>query len=265
MNYRCGGTSLDHFLIICYLYMFVIGCCVASFINVVIYRVPRELSIAKGRSFCPSCGKQLHWNELIPVISYVWLRGKCRDCNSKIPLRDVLLEISGGCIGLFCFYQYQFTLNTVFAFVLFMILLAITWIDFDTMTIPNGLVLSLAILCVGVTIVHPEVSIGNRIIGLCCISVPMYGLTLWIEDCFGGGDIKLIGVAGWLLGWQNTLLAGFIAIMIAGCYAIYLLLRKRAGKGAHIAFGPYLCIGISVAYVYGSTIITAYLSLFHLA
>lgn len=243
-------------------YCFVIGICVASFINVVIWRVPQGLSIAKGRSFCPTCNHELKWYDLFPIVSYLFLRGKCRYCGAKIPVSDMLIELFGGLIAMFCFYQYQFTFDTIVVFSIFMILLAITMIDFDTMTIPNGLNIALIIPSVILAFLHPEISWMSRLWGVIAISLPMYVLTLIIPDCFGGGDIKLIAVSGLMLGWQNTVLAGFISILIAGIYAVYLLITKKVQKGAHIAFGPYICIGIVISLMYGSTIIQVYASLF---
>lgn len=253
---------MEELLLLFYFYSFLIGICVASFINVVIWRVPQGLSVAKGRSFCPSCEHQLAWYDLVPVFSYLFLRGRCRYCKAKIPMRDTIIEFLGGCIGVFCFYHYQFTWDTLVVFVLFMILLAITMIDFDTMTIPNGLVLAMLVPVIAMIFLHPEISLVERVIGFFIISLPMYLLILLIPDCFGGGDVKLIAVGGALLGWKLTLLAGFIAILIGGCYAIYLLIRKKAGKEGHIAFGPYLCIGIVISLLYGNDIISGYLALF---
>lgn len=165
---------------------------------------------------------------------------------------------------MFCFYTYGFSWDTVLVFAVFMILLTITMIDFDTMTIPNGLIIAL-IVPVGIfTVLHPETAFLSRIIGFFVISLPMYVLTLLIPDCFGGGDIKLIAVAGYLLGWKLTLLAFFISVLIGGSYAVYLLLSRKTKSGAHIAFGPYLCAGIMVAFLYGENLIQAYLSLFGL-
>ena len=255
---------MDRLLILIYIYSFLIGICIASFINVVIWRVPQRLSFVKGRSYCPSCNHQLTWVDLFPVFSYLFLRGKCRYCGVKIPARDTLLEVLGGIIGLYCFYHFQFTWDTLIVFCIFMIMVAITMIDFDTMTIPNGLIIAL-IVPIGIfTVLHPELSLMSRVIGFFIVSLPMYLLTVLIPDCFGGGDIKLIAVCGFLLGWKLTLLAFFISVLIGGGYAVYLLISKKSKKGAHIAFGPYLCVGIMVSLLYGNAIIQWYLALFGL-
>lgn len=255
---------MEPILLILYIYSFFIGIVVASFINVVIYRVPLGLSVAKGRSYCPGCGHTLAWYDLFPVFSYFFLRGKCRYCKTKIPMRDTVIEFVGGLIGILCFHHYQFTWDVLLVFVIMMILVAITMIDFDTMTIPNGLVIALIVPTIAMTLIHPEISLLERIIGFFIISLPMYLLIIIIPDCFGGGDVKLIAVGGFLLGWKLTLVAGFIAILLGGCYAVWLLLSKKSKKGAHIAFGPYLSMGIVVSLLYGNSLLNAYLSLFQL-
>lgn len=253
---------MEPVLILLYIYSFLIGCVIASFLNVVIYRVPIGLSIAKGRSYCPSCGHSLSWKDLFPIVSYVFLAGKCRYCKAKIPMRDTVLELIGGLIGILCFYVYQFSWDTALVFAIIMLLMTITMIDFDTMTIPNGLLISLAIPTLLMAMTHGEITLLERVVGIFSISLPMYLLILLIPDCFGGGDVKLIAVGGFLLGWKLTLLAGFIAILSGGLYASYLLLSKKTKKDAHIAFGPYLALGIVVSLMYGNIIINAYFSLF---
>lgn len=255
---------MESILIIFYLYSFLIGICIASFMNVVIWRVPQGLSIVKGRSFCPSCEHELKWVDLIPIFSFLFLRGKCRYCGGKIPARDTIIECIGGIFAVFCFWKYPFQLDALYLLILFMILLAITMIDYDTMEIPNGLVLALFVPIIGMMFLPSEITILERVIGFFVVSLPMYLLTRLIPDCFGGGDIKLIAVCGILLGWKLTLLATFISLLLGGGNAIYLLLKKKTEKSSYMAFGPYLSIGIMVSLLYGNEIIHSYLTLFGL-
>lgn len=254
---------MNSVLIFLYVYMFIIGCCIASFINVVIYRVPLGISIAKGRSFCPECHHQLHAIDLIPIISYLFLGGKCRYCKSPIPVRDTIIELFGGLLGMLCFYRFSFDVMTLLSFIFAMILLAISMIDNDTMTIPNGLVIACLIVAIA-SVFITDVSIMSRIIGFFIVSVPMILLNLIIPDSFGGGDIKLISVCGLLLGWKSLLVGMFIAIVIAGVYASYLLISRSVDKKGHIAFGPYICFGVFISLLYGQQILNAYLGLFGL-
>ncbi|WP_373484537.1 A24 family peptidase [Acetobacterium sp.] len=245
-----------------YLYIFVIGCVIGSFLNVVIYRVPKEISFAKGRSFCPHCQAQIKGIHNVPVFSYLWLRGKCAYCGEKISSRYPLVELFTGVMAVFIFWMYGLSFQSAVVFITGAILICITLIDFDTMTIPNGLVIALmapALLCF---FFFPEVGILSRVIGIFVVSLPMLILTLFIGDAFGGGDIKLMAVAGFMLGWGNTVLATFIGLVLGGIVAVFLLARKTEAR--HMAFGPYLCIGIMTSLLFGDIIIRWYLDLFGL-
>lgn len=254
---------MDTILIFLYVYMFVIGCCIASFINVVIYRVPLGISVAKGRSFCPSCHHQLHALDLIPIVSYVCLGGKCRYCKGSIPMRDTLLEVFGGFLGVLCFYRFGFDYMTLISFAFGMVMVAITMIDFDTMTIPDGLVIACLVIGV-ISFGFIDLSIMDRVIGFFGLSVPMYLVNVLIVECFGGGDIKLLAVCGLMLGWKYELVGMFIAVIVAGVYASYLLLSHKVDRKAHIAFGPYICLGMFTVLLYGNQILSWYLNLFGL-
>lgn len=254
---------MESILIFLYVYMFVIGSCVASFINVVIYRVPLGINIAKGRSFCPKCHKTLKPYDMIPVLSWFILGGKCRFCKEPISKRYPIIEFVGGVLGVLCFYHYGIDGMTLISFSLSMVLLAITMIDLDTMTIPNSLVICCVVIAI-LSIMFHNISMVDRVIGFFIISVPMYVMNLIIPDCFGGGDIKLIAVCGLLLGWVDLLVGMFIAVVIAGVYAGYLMITHKVDKKGHIAFGPYICFGVFVALLYGQNILNFYLGLFGL-
>jgi Type II secretory pathway, prepilin signal peptidase PulO and related peptidases len=248
--------------VILYLYIFVIGIVIGSFLNVVIYRVPLEISVAKGRSFCPHCHAQIKGYHNIPVFSYFWLRGKCADCGQPIAIRYPLVELFAGLMAVLIFAVYGFSFQWLVVFTAGAILICITMIDFDTMTIPNGLILALMAPALLSFFVFPQVGILSRVIGIFVVSLPMLILVLFIPDAFGGGDIKLMAVAGFMLGWGNTLLATFIGLLLGGAVAVRLLVKKTTEK--HMAFGPYLCIGIMTALLFGDIIIQWYFNLFGL-
>ncbi|MBC3899893.1 prepilin peptidase [Acetobacterium malicum] len=247
---------------ILYLYIFVIGIVIGSFLNVVIYRVPKEISFAKGRSFCPHCQAQIKGYHNVPVFSYLWLRGKCADCGESISIRYPLVELFAGLMAVLVFAVYGFSFQWLVVFAAGAILICITMIDFDTMTIPNGLVLALMAPALLSFFFFPQVGILSRVIGIFVISLPMLALVLVIPDAFGGGDIKLMAVAGFMLGWGHTLLATFIGLLLGGVVAFYLLAQKTKDK--HMPFGPYLCVGIMTALLFGDIIIQWYFNLFGL-
>lgn len=247
---------------ILYLYVFIIGIVIGSFLNVIIYRIPREISFAKGRSFCPHCNAQIKGYHNIPIFSYFWLKARCTDCGEPISIRYPLVELCTGIMAVLIFAVYGFSFQWLVVFTAGAILICITMIDFDTMIIPNELVLALMAPALLSFFFFPQVGILSRVIGIFIISLPMLVLALFIPDAFGGGDIKLMAVAGFMLGWGNTLLAAFIGLLLGGAVAVALLVRKTKDK--HMAFGPYLCIGIMTALLFGDIIIQWYFSLFGL-
>lgn len=254
---------METMLLILYIYAFMIGCCVMSFINVVIYRLPLKLSIAKGRSFCPNCHHQLHALDLIPIMSYICLRGCCRYCHRDIPKRDIFFEFIGGLFGMFCFWLYGLDMMTLIVFLFGMVLFAISVIDIETMEIPECLILACSILGI-VSMFIMDISFKERVIGFFILSFPLFIINMIIPDCIGGGDIKLLAVGGFLLGWKNILVGMFIAIFIATVYACYLLMTHRVNRKTYIAFGPYLSFGMFVSLLYGRQIMEWYLSYFYL-
>lgn len=251
---------MDSLKILTYIYTFIIGTCIASFINVVIERLPKKEGFISGRSHCNDCQRILKWYDLVPVISFIVLKGKCRYCQKAISKRGWIIEIFGGLIGMFCFYQYGFALQSVVVFMMTMILLAISMIDLDTMTIPDGLNIALFFVSFILMILNQQ-EIVESLLGMFCISLGMIALNIMITESFGGGDIKLMSAAGIGLGWKKSLLATLIAIILAGSYSVYLLIQKKVDKKSYLAFGPYLSIGIFIAFVYGQEIINWYLNL----
>lgn len=220
---------------------FLLGAALFSFMNVVAWRLPRGMDPLKGRSVCPQCGHTLGAPDLVPVFSWLFLRGRCRHCGAHIPARYLLVELLGG----------------VLALAVCGILLSVSLIDAETQTIPDRLNLALAV-CGAVSVLLSPADWLPHVIGALCVSVPMFLLCLVIDGAFGGGDIKLMAAAGLFLGWQNTLLAMFFGIVFGGMYGIYLLAAKKAGKKDHFAFGPFLCAGIVIAMLFGGPVLEWY-------
>lgn len=252
---------MDSLYLFIYIYLFIIGSCVASFANVAIYRIPRGISIAKGRSYCESCQSNLQWYDLMPVVSYILLKGKCRYCQNHISFKHFLFECFGGLLFMLSFYRFGLTIETIIVFLIVMVLVVIAIIDYQTMDIYLSTILTLLILVI-IYQTFVQMDLMTLLIGGLCISIPMFILNMIIPSSFGFGDIELMFVSGLLLGWQNNLLATFIGIIIGGIYAGYLLLSHKVEAKGHIAFGPFLIIGIITSLFYGTEIITWYLSLF---
>jgi leader peptidase (prepilin peptidase)/N-methyltransferase len=255
---------------------FVFGAVIGSFLNVLVYRIPRGLDFVRGRSFCPNCEHQLRPLDLIPIVSYLALGRKCRYCHTAISPRYLIVEVIGGVCGVCSWAAFTLeqplleanksffgdsapVLAAVLYFVALCVLIVITRIDAETMEIPNGLVAALLICGILAIFVGPQLTFLSRGIGLFCVSVPLLVITLIIPNAFGGGDVKLMAAAGFLLGWQGVLVATFIGILIGGSYGVYLMASKKKGAKEHFAFGPALCVGIATALFFGTRLVSWYL------
>lgn len=247
--------------IIMYVLVFLVGASIFSFLNVVIYRVPRNISFVKGRSHCPDCDKTLSALDMIPVLGYIFLGGKCRYCKKKISPRYAGIELLGGLIAMYLVYKYGYTFQAAVVFAFFSMLTVVTCVDIDTMEIPNGFVLAIVIIAVISFFAFPEITILQRVIGFFVVSVFLLVVALIVPGGFGGGDIKLMAACGAFLGWKLCLISFFIAILLGGGYGIGLLIRKKKGRKDHFAFGPFLCVGCGLGFLYGGQLLSWYLGL----
>lgn len=248
--------------IICYLFVFTVGICIGSFLNVLAYRIPNRIDFVHGRSFCPGCGHSLAAKDLVPLFSWLFLKGKCRYCGGRISKRYPLVELAGGLLAVLSCWRLGFTAAAAVAFAASCILLTVALIDADTQEIPDGL--NLALLAVGIAAIFicPGLTLLQRLIGAACVSLPMLLLNLVIPTSFGGGDCKLMAAAGLLLGWKMTLLAMFLAVLSGGGYGAALLIRKQKDRKDHFAFGPFLAGGCVAALYFGPALLSWYLGLF---
>lgn len=242
--------------------IFLLGLCVGSFCNVLILRIPREEEFVKTPSHCMTCGHELAWYELIPLISWLVQGGKCRACGVKLSVQYPLVEALNGLMWLAAGLIFRGQWLTVALHCgLFSMLLVLSVIDWRTFTIPNGI--NLVILVLGIIRLLTDLENWSLyIIGM--LSVSLVFLLLHVltgGNGLGMGDVKLVAAAGLLLGWQKMLLAVLVG-SLAG--ALIHSVRMRKGADRKLAFGPYLAAGIWFAALVGGPLITAYLSLFGL-
>ncbi len=235
---------------------FLLGSIIASFMNVVIDRLPRHISFIKGRSYCPYCHHTLHALDLIPIISFLLLKGRCRYCHLKIHFFYPLYELVGGITFLIFYYFYGFTLYSVLLFILFEVFLVISIIDIKTMIIPDILVITIFVISLFLMPYH-YVLFMDRFIGF-LIGLSFCIMNIIKKDSFGGGDIKLITVLGFMLGYQHLLLGLFITFILAGFYALVLVIKQHDNLHAYIPFAPFICIGSFISLLYGTTILHYY-------
>jgi len=237
----------------------IFGLIMGSFLGVVIDRLPKGESIVHGRSRCEFCNRDLDPIELVPIFSYVFQGGKCRKCKTKLSLRYPLLEIITGVSYLMVYDHFGYTIQTITSIIFVSILIVITFIDIDTMTIYDRFHIFVLILALIDFFIFKK-DLLSLIIGALIVSVPLFIIAL-LTGGMGGGDIKLMFVAGAYLGFPNILAAFIIAVGFGGIYGIFTLIsKKHEGKDA-IPFGPFLCLGLFLALLYGQPLINWYLSL----
>ena len=235
------------------------GLCVGSFLNVCIFRIPREESIVTGPSHCMSCGERLRWYELIPVFSFLTQGGRCRHCKAKLSPQYPLIEAANAAGWVVCLFVKGFSIEFFLGCALFSALLTLAVIDARTMEIPFGINVFIFIL----GLVRLFTDLNNwplYLIGFAAVS-GFFLLVYLITGGrgIGGGDIKLMAAAGLLLGWKNILLSLMIAAIVATVVHLIRMAIVKAGK--MLAFGPYLSIGIFIAFLFGDIVINWYLSL----
>lgn len=246
--------------IILYAVAFLFGIVIGSFLNVCILRIPNKESVAKDRSHCMSCGYQLAWYDLIPLFSYLFLRGKCRKCGSHISLQYPLVEALNGVLYVLIFLVNGWSIDSVIYCLLTSALIVLSVIDFRTYEIPVGI--NLFILALG--LIHLLIHSGDWVdygIGLVAVSGFM-ALLVWITKgaAMGGGDVKLMAAAGFLTGWKLSVLAFLLGCILGS--VIHPIRMKVSGEGHRLAFGPYLAAGILIAVLWGNQFLSWYLGSF---
>lgn len=238
----------------------IFGLLIGSFLNVVIYRVPRGESIAFPGSHCPHCGHQLRAWELVPVLSFLMLRARCHVCQRHISWRYPLIELLTGVLFFFRAYlESGFSTALLFDLIFISLLLALAFIDVDTFLLPDVLV-------------YPAIALG-------LIRVPVLGGTDWPAVLLGGlvagggfwliakfypkglgfGDVKLAVALGVYFGFARVLIVIFLASLIGSLLGGLGLLLKKKGLGQEIPFGPFLAAGAFIVLYWGGYLAQAYL------
>ena len=246
-------------LIPIYVFVFLYGIVIGSFLNVCMIRIPKGESIVSEGSHCVKCGYRLKWYDLIPLFSYLFLKGKCRNCGEKISPQYPVIEFINGAVYVFVFLLKGVTLESLLICLLFSCLLTLSVIDFKTFTIPVGFNIFIAVLGI-IRVLTDFSNVVNYLIGAVCVSLFLLILyALSKGRAIGGGDIKLMTAAGLFLGWQNTILSFMLGCVLGAC--IHLIRMKVSKEGRVLAMGPYLSMGIFISALFGKEIITGYLSI----
>ena len=252
--------------------IFLLGLAVGSFLNCVIFRLAEPTSFLKGRSKCPKCKQGLRWHDLIPILSYLILGGKCRYCKRKISWQYPAVEISTGLIFLLIFNFYfsrliggQAIFNAVFLMIVSCFLIVIFVYDLKYYIIPDKIIYP-AIVITFLYRLYEIIFNGSALLttilsGLGAATFFLLIVVMSRGKWMGVGDIKLAFLMGLLLGWPNILVALFFAFMAGALAGLAMIVAKKKTMKSEVPFGPFLAASVFVALFFGNAIINWYWSL----
>lgn len=258
------------FYLIFYTVTFLYGICIGSFLNVVILRLPNNESLVKRSSHCMTCGEKIKAYDLIPLFSWLILRGKCRNCGEKISARYPIVEALNGLLYMLVFAVMDTTPRAFITLIMFSLLIVIGFMDWDTLEMDSRILAIIAFLAIPSAIFTDDLTILKRIIGGLCVSLPFF----IIGEVSGAiikkktgekvrgielGDTLLMAAAGLVIGPERIAVSAFFGILIAAVFGI--INKYRSGE-SKFAFGPYLAIGIAIGTLWSSEIIDWYLKMF---
>jgi leader peptidase (prepilin peptidase)/N-methyltransferase len=246
------------------LWVFILGAAIGSFLNVCIVRLPQGKSLVRPGSHCPRCGKTIRLYDNIPLVSYLILRGRCRDCKGPISPRYFLVETVTALFSLAIVRNFGLTLEAAIYFVLFCVLLVIIFIDLDTFTIPDIITLPGIAAGLGASFLLPRMGILRSAVGLVAgggiLFVVAIGYRLLRKrEGIGGGDIKLLAMIGAFLGLPGVIFTLFTSSLVGAFAGFLLMARQKSGGATMIPYGPFLSLGAMGYVFWGPSLIQWYL------
>jgi leader peptidase (prepilin peptidase)/N-methyltransferase len=254
-----------------YVIVFIFGALIGSFLNVCIYRVPRKLSIILPSSRCPSCNNPIRPWDNIPLLSYVFLGGRCRYCRTRIPFRYPLVEGLNALCYTALLWRYGPGLDFLIYCLFCSSLIVITFVDLDFQIIPDRITIpGVAIGLVAGSFVLPNpftradaLGFIPSLIGAACgfgfyYVVAFLSLAFLKKEGMGGGDIKMMAMVGAFMGWKAVILTTFLASLAGSVVGISMIIAKGREKGSLLPFGPFLSVGAVVSLFFGQEILQWY-------
>jgi len=241
------------------------GLVTGSAVTALAYRVPRSITWVRGRSACPTCGAPLGPIDLIPLLSYLMSRGRCRHCGARIAARYPITEILCGGWALLLYRHIGLGFDYPFVLIWGVLLIALMWIDLDFQLLPDALTFPGTLIGLGAALQWPG-GARHAILGV-ALGSGLLWLLAWgywrlrkVEG-MGGGDIKLAAMFGVVLGWKLTLLTLFLASLAGSLWGGFLMLRRLGGGKTALPFGTLLAPAAMVSYLWGERWVEAYLTI----
>jgi leader peptidase (prepilin peptidase)/N-methyltransferase len=242
------------------------GTIIGSFLNVCIYRMPQNKSIIMPSSHCPSCKKPIRFYDNIPLVSFIILRGRCRECQSPIAFRYPLVELLIGLFSVILLLRYGISLNYLIFFVFFASLTLVSFIDLSHRIIPDVISLPGILIGLVISLFYPQMSFKNALIGVALgggslyVVASLYQLVTKREG-MGFGDVKLLAMIGAFIGWKGVLFTILCSSFIGSVIGVVLMLMSSETDSKYaVPFGPFLSLGAIIYVMWGEALITWYVS-----
>ena len=242
-------------------FFMIVGLVFGPFFNVVGIRVPKRESIVSPPSHCEKCKRRLTAIDLVPVFSYLFLRGKCRNCGAKIGFFHPIMELLSGILYTLAYLHFGFTLELVVAILFISLLVIITVSDIAYMLIPDKVLLPFALFLIIMRIFAPLDPWWDAMAGAAVGFGVLLAIAVMSKGGMGGGDIKLFFVIGLILGFKLTIVAMFVSSVIGLIAGIVQLIWQKKGRKQPIPFGPWISLGSAITYFYGREILEWYTNL----
>ncbi|QUH26668.1 prepilin peptidase [Serpentinicella alkaliphila] len=248
-------------------FIVLVGLLIGSFLNVCIYRIPREESIAYPSSHCTTCNTYLKPLDLVPVLSYIVYGGKCKYCKDNISIRYPFIELFNCFVFVLLYLRFGLSIKFIAYAILSSTLLAMSVIDFDYQIIPDGIVvfillLGLAYKLASMVLYRVPYPLIDSIVGFLIGGGFFLLIAILSNGGMGGGDIKLMGALGFWLGWKLTLLMMLLSFLIGGVLSILLITFKKKGRKEAIPFGPFIAIATFITICWHQEILVWYVGMF---
>jgi len=244
--------------------IFILGLMVGSFSNVCIYRIPRNESIIYPASHCPKCRSNISPKDNIPLLSYILLKGRCRNCKSKISIQYPIVELLTGLIYLIIYLIYGLSVQSLIYIILSAALIIIAFIDLNEQIVPD--VISLPGIVIGfiLSFFVPYISFINSALGIVVgggiiLIIGLVGSVIFKKEVMGGGDVKLAAIIGAFLGLKYIVISLFLGFFLGALAGIFLILSKIKSREDMVPFGPFIVLGSMITLLWGEKIISWYL------
>ena len=246
------------------IFIFILGLIVGSFSNVCIYRIPKNESIIFPASHCPKCRSKIKPVDNIPLLSFILLKGRCRNCKSKISIQYPVVEFLTGLIYLIIYLIYGLSIQSLIYIILSSALIIIAFIDLNEQIVPD--VISFPGIVIGfiISFFVPYISFVNSALGVLVgggiiLIIGMAGSIIFKKEAMGGGDVKLAAMIGAFLGWRYITISLFLGFFLGALAGIFLIMSKIKSKEDTVPFGPFIVLGSFITLLWGEKIISWYI------